>query len=91
MSSLGRRVGPPEPSRFIMMHEPAAYPWFNNGTVEFNLWHSAANPGKNFTATSINTALDKLVAPVLFVDGHGQQCNFTAIMKKNPYPVRARF
>jgi type II secretory pathway pseudopilin PulG len=53
---------PPEPSRFIMMHEPADYPWFNNGTVEFNLLHGAANPGKNFTATTINTARDKLVA-----------------------------
>ena len=25
----------------------------------------------------------KLVAPILFVDGHSQQCDFTAIMKKN--------
>ena len=24
---------------------------------------------------------DKLVAPVVFVDGHRQQCNFTAIIK----------
>jgi prepilin-type N-terminal cleavage/methylation domain-containing protein len=73
-----------DPSRFIMMHEPAAYPWFNGSTVEFIQWHGSSNPGKNFTAATIKGARDKLVAPVLFVDGHCQQCDFTAIIKKNP-------
>ena len=74
-----------EPARFILMHEFATYPWSDDeGHVNLTQWHSASNPGKDFTESTIKGMRDKLVAPVLFVDGHSQQCDFTAIIKKNP-------
>ncbi len=66
-----------EPSRFIMMHEYAAHPWEQgDGTIKVTQWHSAANPGKMFDASTVKGDSDKLVAPTLFVDGHAIQCDF---------------
>ena len=62
------------------MHEFAACPWQGDNITS---WHGASNPGKMYTASTVNRDPDKLISPVLFVDGHGQQCDFTAIMKKN--------
>jgi prepilin-type N-terminal cleavage/methylation domain-containing protein len=70
----------PEPTRFIMMHEFAVYPWQGDNIT---VWHGASSPGKMFTSITIKEDRDKILAPVLFVDGHGQQCDFTAVMKKN--------
>ena len=76
---------PLQPSRFVAIHEPAAYPWsFDGSSVELTQWHGAWNPGKVFNTTTIKGAPDRLVAPILFVDGHGQQCDFTSVIKKNP-------
>ncbi len=76
----------PKPSRFIMVHEPAAYPWSqpNGPGVEVTQWHGASNPGKMFNSTTLKLGRDKLLAPTLFVDGHSQQCDFTANILKNP-------
>jgi prepilin-type N-terminal cleavage/methylation domain-containing protein len=78
----------PEPSRFIMMHEVAAFPW-NDGsdtanTVAVGQWHYSAYPGKMFDPKTLKTDRDRLVAPILFVDGHSQQCDFTATFQKDP-------
>jgi prepilin-type N-terminal cleavage/methylation domain-containing protein len=70
----------PQPVRFILMHEKAAYPW---GGTSVTSWHSASSPGKMFDAGTIRGDPDRLIAPVLFIDGHSQQCDFTAIMKAN--------
>jgi prepilin-type N-terminal cleavage/methylation domain-containing protein len=77
---LKKEHWPPDPARFILMHEVAAYPWQADNITS---WHSASAPGKMFTGSSINGDRDKIIAPVLMVDGHAQQCDFTAIMKKN--------
>ena len=77
---LKKEAWPPDPSRFIMMHEWAAFPWQADNITS---WHGASNPGKMFTASTLNRDPDKLISPVLFVDGHGQQCDFTAIIRKN--------
>ena len=83
--ALKKESWPPEPSRFILMHEWASFPWSPDGvTVGLTQWHSASEPGKAFDLLTIKAMRDKLVAPVLFVDGHAQQCDFTAIIKKNP-------
>ena len=67
------------------MHEVAAYVWDDGqGGVEVASWHGSANPGKVFNVTTLKDERDKLVAPILFVDGHSQQCDFTSIIKKNP-------
>ena len=69
-----------------MMHEWAAYAWFwqDLGGVHVTHWHAAHNPGKLLSGDEIKSDPDKLVAPVLFVDGHAQQCDFTAIIKRDP-------
>jgi prepilin-type N-terminal cleavage/methylation domain-containing protein len=78
----------PEPSRFIMMHEVSTYPWDTDhdtaGTVAVGQWHYSAHPGKIFNPATLKNDTDKLVAPVLFVDGHSQQCDFTAVFQANP-------
>jgi hypothetical protein len=77
---LKKESWPPEPSRFILMHEFAAYPWDDDVITS---WHKASNPGKMFDPSTIKSDPDKLLAPILFVDGHSQQCDFTGIMKAN--------
>ena len=62
------------------MHEWAAYPWDKNVITS---WHGASNPGKMFDPSTIAADPDKLLAPILFVDGHSKQCDFTGIMKAN--------
>jgi prepilin-type N-terminal cleavage/methylation domain-containing protein len=74
---------PPDPSRFIMMHEWAAYPWNQEGTIQVTQWHNTTRPGQMFSAATVEDS-EKLVAPILFVDGHAQQCDFTANIRKNP-------
>ena len=78
---------PPEPSRFIMMHEFATFPWDVGSTgnkVASAQWHYSAYPGKMFDPGNLNTDRDKLVAPILFVDGHCQQIDFTRTFQANP-------
>ena len=40
----------PDPARFILMHEFAAFPWNSNGEINITQWHGASNPGKMFTS-----------------------------------------
>ncbi len=77
----------PEPSRFIMMHEQATYPWdssFTAGTVQIGQWHYSRVPGKMFSAATLSNDPDKFVAPILLVDGHSQQIDFTRVYRANP-------
>jgi prepilin-type N-terminal cleavage/methylation domain-containing protein len=77
---------PPEPSRFIMMHEAATFPWdpeSGDGTITFAQWHYSANPGRSYRANQLNADPDKFVAPVVFVDGHCKQCDFTKTFRAN--------
>jgi prepilin-type N-terminal cleavage/methylation domain-containing protein len=76
----------PEPSRFIMMHEKATYPW-NDGTDAGSgvaQWHYSAYPGRIFNPSKLKSDRDRLVAPVTFVDGHSQKCDFTKTFQANP-------
>jgi prepilin-type N-terminal cleavage/methylation domain-containing protein len=84
--NLGLKKGNwvPSPARFIMMHEAAAFPWDEGGQTYVTSWHGAANPGKTYTSSTIKSDPDKFVAPVVFVDGHAQVCDFTANIRKNP-------
>jgi hypothetical protein len=75
----------PEPSRFIMMHEAATYPWNTVGGQQgIGQWHFSTQPGKIFTPNNLKNDTDKLVAPVVFVDGHGQKCDFRQTFQANP-------
>ena len=68
----------PEPSRFIMMHEPPAF-WYGN----YYHWHFAKGP-----TTVVPSVLDadgqKFISPILFVDGHSGCFDFTQALKHNP-------
>jgi prepilin-type N-terminal cleavage/methylation domain-containing protein len=67
----------PSPSRFIMMHEGAGYPW--NGL--FFHWHGGN--GKLIQAADLKNDATPFIAPTLFVDSHVQACNFTASFKNS--------
>ena len=79
----GKREGwVPEPSRFILMHEPPAF-WFDN----YYHWHYARGPT---TVDPTNLAADgqRFISPILFVDGHTASLDFTKALKDVPlYPM----
>ena len=80
-----REDWPLDPSRFIMFHEFATFPWGHTaGLVGVAQWRYSAHPGKIFKLQTLKTDTDKLVAPILFVDGHVKQCDFTKICQQNP-------
>jgi hypothetical protein len=84
--ALKKESWPPEPSRFILMHEMGVYPWFSGGRTEIEIthWHNASNHGKVFDATTLKSDSDKIASVVLFVDGHSQVCDFSPTIKGNP-------
>jgi prepilin-type N-terminal cleavage/methylation domain-containing protein len=67
----------PEPARFIMLHEAAGYPW--DGL--YLQWHFSSQAGRMFNSTSVKQAPGRFIAPTLFVDGHGERCDFTITFK----------
>jgi len=65
----------PDPSRFILMHEPSAYSYAN-----YYHWHYARGP----TTVTWNQLPDdgqKFISPILFVDGHAASHDFTHVLK----------
>ncbi len=68
----------PTPSRFIEMHEPPAF-WYNN----YYHWHFARG---STTVDPANLAADaqKFISPILFVDGHVANHDFTHALKDDP-------
>jgi len=71
----------PDPTRFIMMHEPPAFSFAD----QFCHWHYAS--GKT-TVTWAQLPRDgqKFIAPTLFVDGHAKTHDFTKVLKTR-YPL----
>src|SRR5262245_54222792 len=75
----------PNPSLFIMVHEPPAFVY---GQFLFH-WHYARG------ATTLNTAQlkqdnQKFISPILFVDGHAKKHDFTRSIKEDPtHPLEA--
>lgn len=77
---------PPEPSRFIMMGEQATYFWdIGDGDPGIAQWHDAKQPGLIFSPAKVKFSPEKFVAPILFVDGHSQQIDFTRNFRGNPH------
>ena len=79
----------PDPSRFIMFHEVASFPWNlaqdTAGTVAMAQWHYTAYPdGKMFNPATLKTNRERYIAPISFVEGHAQRCDFTKNFKENP-------
>ena len=73
---------PPEPSRYIIVHEPPARPWGCPGRAAvWEQWHRAQGRSE-FTDPSF--APRKFVSPVLFVDSHVKVHNFTRALTADP-------
>jgi len=69
----------PEPSRFILVHEPPAF-WYNN----FYHWHYARG-ATTITPAQLDQDGQKFIAAILFVDGHSACHDFTSVLKTDPY------
>jgi len=70
----------PSPTRFIMMHELAGYPWND----QFVHWHGAGGKRKMISASNLKNDPQRFISPTLFVDGHVQRCDFTRAFKSIP-------
>ena len=84
--ALKKESWPPDPVRFISMHEFGSFPFCDpySDFVQITQWHEASNPGKTLWNWEISAARDRFVAPILFLDGHSQRCDFTRVLKKDP-------
>jgi len=90
---LKKESWPPDPARFITLHERAAYPQGDYELafgIQVYQWHNASILGQVYDSRpqhrpTIQEALEKFVAPVLFVDGHVQRCDFTTVLKRDPF------
>jgi prepilin-type N-terminal cleavage/methylation domain-containing protein len=73
----------PDPSRFIIMHEPPAMPYWN----QYYHWHYAR--GKTtLTRLQVQSDKQKFISTIGFVDGHAAQHDFTRAITVDPnYPV----
>jgi type II secretory pathway pseudopilin PulG len=77
-----RENWPPEPSRFILMHEPPAF-WYEN----YYHWHYARG-STTVTPAQLDQDQQRFVSAVLFVDGHSASHDFTHVLKDVPvYPM----
>jgi prepilin-type N-terminal cleavage/methylation domain-containing protein len=73
----------PEPSRFILMHEPPAMAYFD----QFYHWHYAR--GKTTSARAeLKADGQKFISAIGFVDGHTAQHDFSKALTTDPsYPL----
>jgi prepilin-type N-terminal cleavage/methylation domain-containing protein len=75
-----------QPSRYILLHEPPASPYWDNGWFYF-FWHKARGKATVREPYSRN-ATDRSISPVLFADQHAATHNFTDTIKRSPsYPM----
>src|SRR5262249_35774939 len=70
----------PEPSRFIMMHEPPAL-WYDN----YYHWHRARGSTTVYPSYMMADG-QPFISPILFVDGHSRSFDFSRALKCNPDP-----
>ena len=77
---------PPDPSRFIAVHEKAAYAYWDMamGDAAVNGWHENPRPGEYFPFDQLTFSPRQFVGTALFVDGHSQKCDFTQAIRNNP-------
>jgi prepilin-type N-terminal cleavage/methylation domain-containing protein len=68
----------PDPSRFIVVHEPPAF-WYDN----YYHWHYARGP-TTIMPTMLAGDGQKFISTILFVDGHAKCHDFTHALKDNP-------
>jgi len=70
----------PEPSLYILLHEPPALRW-NYGGGRYFIWHYARRAS---TLASVKAADAKFISPILFVDTHAASHDFTKALSDTP-------
>jgi hypothetical protein len=70
------------PSRYILIHEPPATPYFGFGQWHYFSWHDARGPN---TVYDLGQARDSFISPALFADGHARRLDFTREIRSNQY------
>ena len=76
--SLKKENWVPDPVRFILVYEPPAT-WFEN----YYHWHYARGM-TTVTPGQLATDGQRFISPILFVDGHTRNHDFTHALKDNP-------
>lgn len=66
------------PDRFILLHEWPALPYKDSSGTTWTIWHFARGLT---TLHSANAIRQKVVSPILFVDGHAKAHDFTDAVK----------
>jgi prepilin-type N-terminal cleavage/methylation domain-containing protein len=81
---LKKETWVPEPSRFVMFHDMAVFPWDDgSGHANSAQWHNTSNPGKIWNTKTIKSDPDKFVGTIGCVDGSARLCNFSPTFKKD--------
>jgi prepilin-type N-terminal cleavage/methylation domain-containing protein len=71
----------PNPSLFIMMHEPPAFVYVDDGGAKYLFhWHYAQGV-TTLTSSQLNRDPQKFISPILFVDGHAAKHDFTKAIR----------
>jgi len=68
------------PTRYIVLHEPAATPFYESGW-SYVFWHYARGP---CTVGDLRKTRDRIISPSLFADGHVSKYDFTQKIKSLP-------
>ena len=71
----------PNPSKYILMHEPPARIYCCINAVEWYQWHYSA---QSSDVSDIKSAPAHFNSPTLYVDGHSQMNNFSRALQTNP-------
>jgi prepilin-type N-terminal cleavage/methylation domain-containing protein/prepilin-type processing-associated H-X9-DG protein len=80
----GKKVSwAPNPSLFIMMHEPPAFVYGDGGVKYLFHWHYARG-ATTLTLGQMKLNNQKFISPILFVDGHVAKHDFTKAIKDDP-------
>jgi prepilin-type N-terminal cleavage/methylation domain-containing protein len=75
----------PDPTLFILLHEWPPLPYQDSAPGTWTIWHLCRGPS---TLHSANDIRQKVVSPILFVDGHAAVQDFTKAVK-SPWPTEA--
>jgi prepilin-type N-terminal cleavage/methylation domain-containing protein len=71
----------PDPTHFILLHEPPALPYDEEGPPgTWTIWHLSRGPNSVHSRDAIKT---KVISPILFVDGHVKVLDFTKSVKSS--------
>jgi hypothetical protein len=74
-----------EPSRYVLLHEPPATPYFGYGQWYYFFWHFARGPAT--LIGNLANLRDHFISPALFADGHVRKLDFTRKITSLPqYP-----